>query len=113
MKDSYNEYLGCLFIRGADDARKKGLKITLDNANLFGNDDYPKSIEDTPRQLNNHKSTGVTNWRQRDGMVVQDATGVDFGQAGQIQRDKTNDKCYHCLEKGHHVKECPQREADE
>eukprot|EP00804_Cyclotella_cryptica_P009344 CCRYP_009005-RD/>CCRYP_009005-RD protein AED:0.36 eAED:0.36 QI:20/0.12/0.11/1/0/0/9/0/1019 len=113
LKDSCNEYLGCLFIRNADDARYKGLKYTLDNANLFGNDDYPKSIEDALRQLNNHKSTGVSNWRRRDGMVVQDAAGVAFGQTGERQRDKSNDKCYHCLEKGHHAKECPKREADE
>ena len=46
-------------------------------------------------------------------MVVHDATGVAFGQVGQRQRDKTNDKCYHCLEKGHHAKECPKRKADQ
>ena len=113
LKISCNEYLGCLFIRGADDARYKGLKNAQDNANLFGNDDYPKTIEDALRQLNNHNSAGVSNWRRRDGMVVQDATGVAFGQAGERQRDKSNDKCYHCLEKGRHAKECPKREADE
>lgn len=73
LKDSCNKYLGCLFIPGADDARYKALKIMLDNANLFGNDDYPKSIKDALRQLNNHKSAGVSNWRRRDGMGMQNA----------------------------------------
>lgn len=72
-----------------------------------GNDDYPKSIEDALWQLNNHKSAGVTNWKRKDGMVVQEATGVAFGQAGQSGKDKTNNKCYHCLGTGHNVKECP------
>jgi hypothetical protein len=82
----------------------------LDNANLFGDDDYPKS---TLRHLNNHKSAGVSNWRRRDGMVMQDAAGVAFRQPGQREHDKSNDKCYHCLEKGHHTKESPKRASDE
>ena len=34
------------------------MKIGLDNSNLFGNNTYPKSIEDIPSQLNNHSSPG-------------------------------------------------------
>jgi len=50
-----NEFLGCLFIRIADDERYRDLKLTLNNANLYGKDDYLTSIEDGLRMMENHK----------------------------------------------------------
>jgi hypothetical protein len=56
LSKTCNEYLGCLFILNSDKDRFSGLKQTLDNANLFGNDDYPKSIEEAVKLMENHKT---------------------------------------------------------
>jgi hypothetical protein len=57
MSSSWDKYLGCLFISNADDPRFKELKKALDNAYLFGNDDYLTSIDNALRMMQNHKLT--------------------------------------------------------
>eukprot|EP00804_Cyclotella_cryptica_P008701 CCRYP_018547-RA/>CCRYP_018547-RA protein AED:0.32 eAED:0.32 QI:0/-1/0/1/-1/1/1/0/427 len=110
-----DEYLGCLFVRNADDERHKDLKRTLDNANLFRKDDYPITIEDRLRMMNNHKpsQTGRT-VRQAHGNI--ESSGVTFeqpGQSGQSSRqwDISNDKCFNCGCAGHHTKDCKKEQG--
>ena len=54
MVSACAEYLGCLFIKNADDERYQDFTCTLDNANLLGKEDYPTSIEDGLRIMENH-----------------------------------------------------------
>ena len=85
LKDSCNEYLECLLMCRADNNRHRGLMMTLDNANLFGNDDCPKTIKDSLHQLNNQKTPGVPGWKKQDGLVVTETNGVAFLQPRQQQ----------------------------
>ena len=64
LEDSCNKYLGCLFMGKADSIRCRGLMMTQDNANLFGNNDFPKRLKSYLQQLNNHKTPGVPGWKK-------------------------------------------------
>ncbi len=110
MIESCNEYLGCLFIRNSDEGRYKQLKSTLDNSYLFGKDDYPTSIEDALRMMQNHKPTHPQKTGLRNEQQLQ-SDGVTFAQTGQggrqgKGRDASKDKCFNCGTVGRHAKDC-------
>jgi hypothetical protein len=86
------------------------LKRTLDNANLFGKDDYPTSIEDGLQMMENHKPS--QGWKGHQHHAQAQTTGVTFVQPGQggrqgKGRDISKDKCFSCRTVGHHAKDCP------
>eukprot|EP00804_Cyclotella_cryptica_P005150 CCRYP_018673-RA/>CCRYP_018673-RA protein AED:0.44 eAED:0.64 QI:0/0/0/0.5/1/1/4/0/733 len=92
------------------------LKRTLDNAHLFGNDDYPTLIEDGLRMMENHKPSHSS--REQNQLTTQvSSSGVTFAQPGQTnrtgrQRDISKDKCFNCNEMGHHAKDCQKDAGD-
>eukprot|EP00804_Cyclotella_cryptica_P006127 CCRYP_010733-RA/>CCRYP_010733-RA protein AED:0.37 eAED:0.37 QI:0/-1/0/1/-1/1/1/0/397 len=112
-----NEYLGCLFVRNANDGRFKDIKRTLDNAHLFGNNDYPTSIEDGLRMMENHKPSHSSR-AQNQWTTQVSSSGVTFTQPRQTnrtgrQRDVSKDICFNCNETGQHAKDCQKGAGDE
>ena len=95
-KESCEEYLSCLFIRVADNARYKGLKTTLDNQFLLDKSAYPKELSQALKLLKTFKSTELARPRPEPPA----AGGVAFIQQG-------SDQCFSCGKKGHHAHECP------
>jgi hypothetical protein len=81
----------------------------LDNANLFGKDDYPTLIEDGLRMMENRKPS--QGWKGNQQHVQVQTTGGTFAQPGQRGRqgkgrDVSKDECFSCGTIGHHAKDC-------
>ena len=102
------------YILNSDKDRFSGLKQTLDNANLFVNDDYPMSIEEAVKLMENHKTpTNRSDWGGNQYRGQGREEGMAFPQPGNQKKDISGHTCYHCSGKGHHhAKDCPKREAD-
>ena len=49
------EYLACMLLRGADNGRYYKLKDNLANNMALGQDNYPKTIVETTRLLNDYR----------------------------------------------------------
>jgi hypothetical protein len=109
----HEQYLACMLLRGACQARYSQLKNDLANNMTEGSDNYPKSIVDTTRMINKYKGA-IRVHRIRDG----DGDGVAFVQGGSLGRRKpkevkeaqdadTSPNCWHCGKPGHHKNRCP------
>ena len=90
-----------MLLRGADNGRYHQLKDDLSNNMSLGKDNYPKTMVETTRLLNEYK---VPPRAQR---VRENQEGVAFVQEGKVV-DVKNVTCYHCQKKGHFRSDCPE-----
>jgi hypothetical protein len=118
--DCREAYLACMLLRGADSIRYGPLKTELANDMTKGQDNYPKTMVEAARLLNDYK-VSVRAQRARDdpgeGMAfVQDRGGNRSGGGtgrpngtggGAAARDPNNPNCWHCGQPGHHMNRCP------
>ena len=110
--DCCKAYLACMILRGADSNRYGPLKTELANDMTKGQDNYPKTMVEAKRLLNDYK-TSIRVHRVRDdpgeGMAfVQDRGGGRRGGGGaRPGRGMDNPNCWHCNKPGHHMNSCP------
>ena len=106
-------YLLCKILRGSDNSRYYQLKTNLANDMTKGQDNYPKTIVETTRLLNDYKVLA----RQQ---CVKDPNndGVAFMQTGPrkigANAPPVGDiDCWHCGKRGHHCSDCPELQVQE
>ena len=120
-------FMTCIMLNDANKDRYGGLKSKLENAQLLGGNDFPKSREDLMVILNNFKDeTKTTNYNKlsdpeqvgfaENGEVVSQAkpaaapttvaSGVKMNQSGKYA-------CHKCGVKDYWYYECPNQTADE
>jgi hypothetical protein len=113
--DCREAYLACMLLRGADSIRYGPLKTELSNDMTKGQDNYPKTMVEAARLLNDYK-VSVRAQRARDnpgeGMAfVQDRgggrRGGGGGSRGSGNRDPDDPNCWHCGKPGHVMRRCP------
>ena len=113
--DCREAYLACMLLRGADSIRYGALKTELANDMTKGQDNYPKTMVEATRLLNDYK-VSVRAQRARDdpgeGMAfVQDRGGArrggGGGSRGSANRDPDDPNCWHCGKPGHVMRRCP------
>ena len=86
------------YILNSDKDRFSGLKQTLDNANLFVNDDYPMSIEEAVKLMENHKTpTNRSDWGGNQYRGQGREEGMAFPQPGNQKKDISGHTCYHSM----------------
>ena len=73
------EYLSCMFLRGSDNNRYHSLKIDLANDMIKGTDNFPKTMVETMRILNDYRIPMRQMRRPEHG----ESEGVAFVQEGQ------------------------------
>jgi hypothetical protein len=113
--DCREAYLACMLLRGADSIRYGALKTELSNDMTKGQDNYPKTMVEATRLLNDYKVTVRAQRAQEDhgeGMAfVQDRgggrRGGGGGSRGSPARDPDDPNCWHCGKPGHVMRRCP------
>jgi hypothetical protein len=105
------EYLACMLLRGACQARYGQLKNDLANDMMKGTDNYPKSMVDATRMLTEYKGAiRIHRIHNADG------DGMAFVQGGGRRKGKDKEadgagdstpNCWHCGKPGHHKNRCP------
>ena len=91
------EWKAALFIRIANSKRYKAAKDNLDNSHLTGAAEYPVTLEEAVRYLQNYKMDPSSNQKFKN----YDTGGVAFAEQG---REVTI--CYGCGKPGHPLKYC-------
>ncbi len=106
-----NQYLTLLFISNADRNRYKKLRDDLANQYLMGADNYPKTLEQAVKLLNNYQS-GVPQFKPRNR---RNDKNIAFVQEGGEKKKKSKEhiKCYNCHEMGYYSNECPQQNVED
>ena len=106
MQAADDEFLGCMFILGADNKRYKSLKVALANSFVFGTDDYPKNQTQARALLKHYRQPDGekrSNNNNNNNPNNADGSGVALVGAGKpAPRDKSNDECFICGDEGHH-----------
>jgi hypothetical protein len=106
-----DEYKACLFIKTANGKRYNGLKVKLQNLNLFNHGAYPKTVEEAYQMLPKYKpEVGATQNRTRQ-QEYEDS--LAFGQVAREPKDWSQVLCHGCGEKGHGVRRCPKLKEEE
>jgi predicted Fe-S protein YdhL (DUF1289 family) len=106
-----DEYKACLFIKTANGKRYNGLKVKLQNLNLFNHGAYPKTVEEAYRMLQKYEpEVGATQNRTRQ-QEYEDS--LAFGQVARDLKDWSQVQCHGCGEKGHGVRRCPKMNDEE
>ena len=112
--DCREAYLACMLLRGADSIRYGTLKTELANDMTKGQDNYPKTMVEAARLLNDYR-VATRFQRARDdpgeGMAfVQDRGGgrrTGGGARASANRDPDDPNCWHCGKPGHVMRRCP------
>jgi hypothetical protein len=109
----WEAYLSCMILRGWDNSRYYQLKIDLANDMTKGRDNYPMTIVETTRLLNNYK---VPARQQR----VKDPNNnvVAFVQTGPKKPGANappvgDVDCWHCGKRGHYRSNCSKLQVQE
>jgi hypothetical protein len=103
-----------MLLRGANSIRYGPLKTELANDMTKGQDNYPKTMVEASRLLNDYKVATRAQRARNDpgeGMAfVQDRGGGRRGGSGarvSAARDPDDPNCWHCGKPGHQMRRCP------
>ena len=105
-----DEYLACMLLRGACQARYGQLKNDLANDMMKGSDNYPKTIVDATRMLTEYKCAIRVHRVPPDGDGLAFVQGASGGRRKPKAKDDANEddgNCWHCGKPGHHKNRCP------
>lgn len=111
LEASKQRYLALLFLSNADGYRYKKLCDNLANQYLMGSDNYPKTLEQAVKLLNNYRS-GIPKYRPKGGRSDENVAFVQGGEEKK-KKDKSHIECYNCHEKGHYASECPSKGTED
>ena len=99
-----------LFLRLANENRFGAIKKKLDNMHLFGQNAYPKTLEEAKTYLENFQLEMVGNRQNRQQQKAAEQ-GVAFAQHGSEGRQIG--PCHNCGRMGHLVANCPDLNDEE
>ncbi|KAL3810038.1 hypothetical protein ACHAXA_000207 [Cyclostephanos tholiformis] len=102
-KTCREEYLSCMLLRGGDQSRYGKLKDDLSNDMAKGVDNFPKTVVETTRLMNDYKVPPRAP-RARTGA----SEGVAFVQSGGGASAAADLECWHCGKSGHIKSRCPE-----
>jgi hypothetical protein len=96
------QYLSCMILQGLDSTRYYQLKTNLVNDMMKGSNNFPKTIVEVVRLLNNYKLPMRHQCNQEPN-----GNGVAFVQGnGRLTAPKSKIECWHCSKKGHYKNKC-------
>lgn len=101
-KTCREEYLSCMLLRGGDQSRYAKLKDDLSNDMAKGIDNFPKTIVETTRLMNDYNIPPRAP-RIRAGV----SEGLAFVQSGGGASAAADLDCWHCGKSGHIKSRCP------
>lgn len=110
LASSWEEYLAALFLRLANENKFGAIKKKLDNMHLFGQNAYPKTLEEAKTYLENFQLEMVGNRQNRQQQNTAEQ-GVAFAQHGSEGRQIG--PCHNCGRMGHLVANCPDLNDEE
>ena len=120
--EALEQYLATAFILGCDRNRYEELIVKMQNAYLYDNNIYPKTVNKAYELLTNWQSETASKYKipSSEGVVFnnvgeQETDGTTMVNKGDKGKDRSTVTCYNCQQKGHFSYECTnpkkQREA--
>jgi ribosomal protein S27AE len=103
-KMSRDKFITCVFLAGVDTKKYGRLKNELNNADVAGQNNYPKTVESAV--------TMFSHYMNDKGVHM---TGEDKGQTDQksfMQKHKDVTR-YKCGKKGHYTNKCPSGDSND
>ena len=114
-----SKVLAAMFLNGASSKRFKMLTDDIANQFTFGQDNYPTTLEDAVRLLNNYRGSGAIYQAPRyddeeaeELAFMERGDDDDDGRDAAAERKKTRN-CHYCDKIGHYKHECKKYKKDQ
>lgn len=98
IKEESEKFLACVFLNGTDHSRFRDIIVDLNNAQVAGEDQYPKTVEDMFQFVSNR-------WDVKSSLS-QGGYSISFAQSD-VSSDKSHIQCFKCKKYGHYKNKCP------
>jgi hypothetical protein len=103
-KTSRDKFITCVFLAGVVAKKYGRLKTELNNADVAGQNNYPKRVESAVTMLSHYMND------KRVHMTDEDKGQTDQKSFMQKQKNVT---CYKCGKKSHYANKCPDGDNDD